>query len=285
MRVFAVEGNRQRLDGGAMFGNAPRPLWSRWCPPDALNRIDLAARSLLVVEPAGRRILFEAGIGAFLAPELAERYGVYEPSHRLLESLEALGVAPEDIDVIVLSHLHFDHAGGLLAAWQANRAPALCFPRARYVTGVRALERAAAPHPRDRASFIAELPALLRGTGRLELVEGGASDTLGPSYRHFTSEGHTPGLLLTRIQGATDSLLVVGDLAPGIPWLHLPITMGYDRYPERLVDEKRERFEQALGDRSWVFFTHDPQQAFCRLGRDERGRFHAVDARVEPFEL
>lgn len=260
-----------------MFGNAPQGLWRRLCPPDDRNRIDLAARALLVEEPGGRRVLFEAGIGAFLEPKLADRYGVHERGHLLLENLAARSLAPEDIDVIVLSHLHFDHAGGILTAWQSGQPPRLCFPRARYVVGQGAWERATAPHPRDRASFIPELPALLESTGRLERVTGERSETLGDAYTLRTSDGHTPGMLLTHIQGEGGAVQVVGDLAPGIPWLHLPITMGYDRFPERLVDEKDALFEAALAGDWWLFFTHDPTYALCRLSQDERGRFHARD--------
>lgn len=282
MRVFPIEGNRQRLDGGAMFGNAPQGLWRRWCPPDERNRIDLAARALLVEEPGGRRVLFESGIGAFLEPGLADRYGVYEREHRLLQNLAAQSLTPEDIDVIVLSHLHFDHAGGILAAWEESQAPRLCFPHARYVVGQAAWDRASAPHPRDRASFIPQLPGLLEATGRLERVTGERSETLGDAYTLRTSDGHTPGMVLTRIQGESAAVQVVGDLAPGIPWLHLPITMGYDRFPERLVDEKRALLEEALDGDWWLFFTHDPTSALCHLTRDNKGRFTAQNALKDP---
>ncbi len=282
MRVFTIEGNRQRLDGGAMFGNAPQGLWRRWCPPDDRNRIDLAARALLVEEPGGRRVLFESGIGAFLEPGLADRYGVYDHEHLLLANLAARNLEPEDIDVIVLSHLHFDHAGGVLAAWEDGRPPRLCFPRARYVVGQGAWDRATSPHPRDRASFIPELPGLLETTGRLELVTGPQSETLGDAYTLRTSDGHTPGMLLTRVVGDSAAVQVVSDLAPGIPWLHLPITMGYDRFPERLVDEKRALFEEGLANDWWLFFTHDPTSALCRLTRDAKGRFTAQDALTDP---
>src|SRR5262245_1479385 len=107
MQLFGLEGNTQRLDGGSMFGNAPRALWSRWAPPDEQNRIRLACRAMLVREPGGRHVLVEAGIGAFFEPKLRERYGVEQPEHVLMASLEGRGVRPEDVDVIVLSHLHF----------------------------------------------------------------------------------------------------------------------------------------------------------------------------------
>src|SRR3989338_1116502 len=130
--VTAVEGNRQRLDGGAMFGNAPKALWQRWLVPDADNRIELACRCLLI-ETHGYKILCETGIGAFFPPKLAERYGIQTPTrHLLLENLEQLGVAEMDIDMVILSHLHFDHAGGLLSP-HGEVPVRLLFPKATYV--------------------------------------------------------------------------------------------------------------------------------------------------------
>ena len=118
MKLWSLMGNSQKLDGGAMFGNAPRALWGRWAAPDDENRIDLACRALLATPLNGRTVLFEAGIGAFFDPKLRERYGVVEDRHVLLDSLAAAGFKPSDIDVVVLSHLHFDHAGGLLQPYE-----------------------------------------------------------------------------------------------------------------------------------------------------------------------
>ena len=111
MKLWSILGNSQKLDGGAMFGNAPRAMWAKWSPPDEANRIELACRALLATPLAGKTVLFEAGIGAFFEPKLRERYGVVEERHVLIDSLAAAGFAPEDIDVVVLSHLHFDHCG------------------------------------------------------------------------------------------------------------------------------------------------------------------------------
>ncbi|MDO5505662.1 MAG: MBL fold metallo-hydrolase [Pseudoxanthomonas suwonensis] len=284
MKLWSLLGNSQRLDGGAMFGNAPRALWQRWTDADDANRIALACRALLAAPLAGRTVLFETGIGAFFEPAMRERYGVVESEHVLLHSLAAAGFSHEDIDVVVLSHLHFDHAGGLLAPWEEGRPPRLLFPNARFLVGANHWQRATHPHPRDRASFIPELPGLLRDSGRLELVDGAQSETLGEAVRFHFSDGHTPGLMLAEIRGpgrdgdgnAHGGVLFCADLIPGTAWVHVPITMGYDRYPELLIDEKRALLDDLHARDVHLFFTHDPDCALARIQRDEKGRYGTV---------
>ncbi|MGE5181344.1 MAG: MBL fold metallo-hydrolase [Acidobacteriota bacterium] len=282
--LTSVLGNSQRLDGGAMFGNAPKAMWERWIPPDDRNRIPLACRCL-VVRDADRITLLEAGIGAFFEPALRERYGVVESEHVLLASLGAVGIAPEDVDVIVLSHLHFDHAGGVLSAYAAGAEPRLVFPSARYVVGAEAWQRAVAPHARDRASFIPGLTDLLQATGRLERVAGDRSETLGDGFRFHRSSGHTPGLLLTEVAMTGGPVVFAADLIPGKAWVHLPITMGYDRYPELLIDEKAALLADLLGRHGRLFFTHDPAVAMGTVARDAKGKYGIVDERAAIRDL
>jgi len=279
-RAWSILGNSQRLDGGAMFGNAPRALWRKWIEPDELNRIPLACRALLV-EEAGRLILFEAGIGAFFPPQLRDRFGVQEDRHVLLDNLEKAGFSHEDVDCVVLSHLHFDHAGGLLSAYDPAEPMRLLFPKATFVVSWDAWNRAKHPHARDRASFIAELPPLLEESGRLEVVKGHRSETLGSDYKLWLSEGHTPGLMLTEIPGADGPLVYAADLIPGRAWVHLPITMGYDRYPEQLIDEKTDLLARLVEERGRLFFTHDHEVAIARVSRNEKGRFSAEETSAE----
>lgn len=289
MKLWSILGNSQKLDGGAMFGNAPRAVWAKWLPPDEHNRVPLACRALLASPLNGKTVLFETGIGAFFDPVMRERYGVVEDRHVLLDSLAAAGFTHEDIDVVVLSHLHFDHAGGLLAPWREGAAPELLFPNATFLVSAACWDRARNPHSRDRASFIPELPALLEASGRLEIVDSTHSRALGNTVRFHYSDGHTPGLMLAEIVGSRHAgaghahgndhsddhggVVFCADLIPGRPWVHVPITMGYDRNPELLIDEKREFLADKLARNVHLFFTHDPGCALAQVVRDDKGRF------------
>jgi glyoxylase-like metal-dependent hydrolase (beta-lactamase superfamily II) len=280
MKLWSILGNSQRLDGGAMFGNVPRAMWEKWIAPDAQHRIPLACRALLASPLAGKTVLFETGIGAFFDPKLRERYGVMEDRHVLLDSLAGAGFSHEDVEVVVLSHLHFDHAGGLLAAWQEGAPLRLLFPNATFLVGAECWRRAQQPHARDRASFIPELVALLQDSGRLEVVAGEHSVALGDTVRFHYSDGHTPGLMLSEIVGERrpdgshhGGLVFCADLIPGRPWVHLPVTMGYDRNAELLIDEKRVFLEDKLARDVHLYFTHDSDCALARVTRDAKGRF------------
>jgi glyoxylase-like metal-dependent hydrolase (beta-lactamase superfamily II) len=283
MKLWSILGTTQRLDGGAMFGNVPRPLWEQWIAPDDGNRIPLACRALLADGLAGKRVLFETGIGAFFEPRLRQRFGVVEERHVLLESLAEAGFTHEDIDVVVLSHLHFDHAGGLLTGWQEGMQASLLFPNAAYLVSAACWERAKDPHPRDRASFIPELQPLLEASGRLEIVDGEYSQAPAHAVRFHSSEGHTPGLMLAEIVGehGRGGVVFCADLIPGRPWVHLPVTMGYDRYPERLIDEKREFLEDMRARGVRLFFTHDTACALADVQVDAKGRFSTACEQAE----
>jgi glyoxylase-like metal-dependent hydrolase (beta-lactamase superfamily II) len=234
------------------------------------------------VRDGDRHVLFETGIGAFFEPALRERFGVVETEHVLEAALSRLQIRP---DVIVLSHLHFDHAGGALTRWAAGESPRLVFPEAAYVVGAEAWERARHPHARDRASFIPGLTELIAATGKLELVHGDHSTTLGDGYRFHRSNGHTPGLLLAEIAMPSGPVVFAADLIPGRPWVHVPITMGYDRYPELLIEEKQTLLADLLARGGKLFFTHDPEIAMGTVARDAKGKFHTNDERRELVEL
>lgn len=277
MKLTSLLGNSQKLDGGAMFGNAPKAMWSHWYPCDDQNRIHLQCRCLLV-QDEHRNILFETGVGAFFDAKMKDRFGVQETEHCLIAALDEQGLTPADIDIIVLSHLHFDHAGGLLNAWQPETEPALAFENAQIIVSEAAWQRAVNPHARDRASFIPALPDLLEKSGRLERVQGTRSATLGDRYRFHFSDGHTPGMLLTEIATDDGALVFAADLIPGTAWVHVPITMGYDRYPEMLIDEKRRLLADLATRNGRLFFTHDPTIAAARVEQNDKGRYLPADS-------
>lgn len=277
--ITSIEGNRQLLDGGAMFGNAPRPVWEKWIAPDALGRIPLACRCMLL-EFDGVKVLCETGIGAFFEPKMAERFGVQTPDrHLLLENLSAAGHSPESIDYVILSHLHFDHAGGLLPTFaQISKGDSeLVFPKAKFIVGEEAWKRALHPHFRDRASFIPGLTDQLLASGRLLLVpRDPLPEPLATRLEFIVSEGHTPGQMHTLFKGDRQKVFFCGDLIPGRAWVHLPITMGYDRFPEQLIDEKAKVYQRAEKEDWVLFFTHDAEVAASHVRASTSGKFEPV---------
>ncbi len=278
-KVYALKGNSMKLDGGAMFGNAPKALWSKWMKPDEQNRIEIGSQSLLIVTDR-YKILFETGVGAYLSPEMKKRYHVVEDHHVLLKSLNDFGVGHEDITHIILSHLHFDHAGGLLKEWESNdQMISLLFPNAQMYVGELNFQRAVLPHLRDKASFIEELPQLLEESNHLHLVNGNDRLKLdGIDILFMESHGHTPGMILSYIKGLKHPILFAGDIAPGHAWINLPITMGYDRFPEQLIEEKQEILHRFHKENPWIFYTHDVEYVSSRLTFDEsKNRFKPID--------
>lgn len=276
MKLLAIEGNTQRLDGGGMFGNVPKSMWEKWTTADQWNRIPLACRALLVQLDDGKNVLFEVGIGAFFEPKLKKRFGVESEEHLLLKNLEKAGVVEEDVDSIVLSHLHFDHAGGLLPEYGVP--PRLLFPNARYYLSRRHWDYAQQPHPREKASFIPVLHELLAKSGRLVLIDQAAHPDLDFGVAFHFSDGHTVGLMLSQLEVDSGPVIFVTDLVPGIAWVHLPVTMGYDRFPELKADEKHKLYHAVLERHAKLFFTHDPTVACGELRMDAEGRFFAFPA-------
>jgi len=267
-----------------MFGSVPRALWSRWEKPDILGRIQLACRCLLI-EAGNLKILCETGIGDFFEPKMAERYGVQNKDKReLLKNLADLNIKEEEIDYVILSHLHFDHAGGLLPSYQKQRKgdKDLCFPKAYYVVGDTAFQRACQPHLRDRASFVPGLTDKLQNSGRLILVkEDKLPGVLEASLSFVFTEGHTPGQMHILFENSRGQrIFFAGDLIPGKAWVHLPVTMGYDRWPEKLIEEKQSIYKRAEEENWLIFSTHDKRVSCARIRKNEKSHYESYDEKT-----
>jgi glyoxylase-like metal-dependent hydrolase (beta-lactamase superfamily II) len=264
--LHALETGFLWLDGGAMFGSVPKPLWSRTNPPDERNRIRLAMRCLLL-QGEGRTILVDDGAGDKFSPKLADIYRIEHDRLTLETALQALGLETKDITDVVLTHLHFDHAGGSTRRERDRLVPRL--PRARYHVQKRNWENALDPNPRERASYLPENFQPLMDAGVLTLWDGPQSPW--PGVEIFTAEGHTRGQQLVRVSGAEDTVYFVADLIPTAAHVRIPFVMGYDVAAIETMKEKRELLERATAEHAWICLEHDPEVAFARPVRDGDG--------------
>jgi len=261
--LHAVRDGTFALDGGAMFGIVPRPLWEKKITPDARNRIPLAARCLLAVDRDAKRvILVDTGIGDKWAPKFVDIYGIDRREGDLLSGLRRLGFTPEDVTDVVLTHLHFDHAGGTVRRGPGGSA-SLAFPRAVHYVQRRNWNWAHGPSEKDAGSFIAEDYEALQHSNQLHLVDGSAE--LFPDVELIVSEGHTVGQQLPRFHDGTTHLTFCGDIVPTAAHLRPSWVMAYDLNPLTTIEEKKVLVAEALEDDGILFFEHDPNVAACRL--------------------
>jgi glyoxylase-like metal-dependent hydrolase (beta-lactamase superfamily II) len=251
------------LDGGSMFGSVPKPLWSRLHPPDERNRIRLAMRCLLL-EGHGRRVLVDVGAGHKFTDKLADIYRLEHDATTLERALAARGLATDDVTDVLLTHLHFDHAGGATRLVEGRLAPTL--PKARYHLQRRNLENARRPNPRERASYMTENFEPLAEAKALVLHDGTGSPW--PGIELIPAHGHTRGQQLLRVAGPEGALFFVADLIPTAAHVRIPYVMGYDVAAIETMAEKRELLERASREGAWVVLEHDPQVAMGRPAPD-----------------
>ena len=272
-RVEIVPDAEFRLDGGAMFGVVPRALWSRAAPPDEENRIRLQSNCLFV-EAAGERILIETGMGDKWSPKHAAMYGLRR-ERTLGESLKSIaGCAPEDVTVVVNTHLHFDHAGGNTTFDAEGRAvPA--FPNARYLVSRDEFEHAESPHERDRASYLPENWRPVKESGQLELMP--AEYEIVPGLSMETTAGHSHTMQCPKLRRGGRTLFGFADLVPTRAHVPLAWIMGYDLYPVETLEAKRRLLPQAAREGWLCLFYHDPEAPLARIvEEDGRPRAEAV---------
>ena len=265
-QIDLIEAGRVRLDGGAMFGIVPRTLWERRIPPDDRNRIPLAMRCLLL-RGHGRTILVDTGLGHKTDAKFDAIYGVDHEHSTLLGSLRQRGVAPEDVTDVILTHLHFDHAGGATTR-QPDGTLGLTFPNADHHVQ-RAHWAWAHASPRESASFLAENLDPLDASGRLVLRDG--DDLPAPGLALHVVDGHTRGQQLVRVTDGARSLLHAADLVPTAAHVPLLWVMAYDVEPLATIAEKEALLTRAAAEGWTLVFEHDPEIATARVVQTERG--------------
>lgn len=253
--------DRFRLDGGAMFGSVPKTLWSRLIPSDEKNRIQLCCR-VLVVEDGANRILIDFGMGRKWKEKEREIFSIESGSNASFHEL--IGTPTH----ILLTHLHFDHNGGITSHDESGN-PTLTFPSAKVIVSKRNLEHARKPGIRERASYLAEnIEPLL--SADLALTEDGDEVLPGITVHQF--HGHTPGLQGIRISDGGKSLWYPSDVIPTANHIQVPYVMGYDLCAQTSMEEKHRLLEQIVADRSMIVFEHDDSRigGTLTLGADKK---------------
>ncbi|HXH08003.1 MAG TPA: MBL fold metallo-hydrolase [Vicinamibacterales bacterium] len=256
-----------RLDGGAMFGIIPKPLWERRIPADARNRIRLGLRPLLV--RGERTVLVDAGTGDKLGRDArqADIYGLERDRH-LDDALRAAGTSAEEIDLVLASHLHFDHAGGFTEAGPDGRARPR-FPRARYLVRRGEWDDATHPHERNRGSYLPDDFVPLAEAGVLDLFDDDREIVRG--VRVVRTGGHTRAHQIVVIEDGGRTAVFAADLLPTTAHVGLPWIMAYDLYPVETLEFKRRFLQEAIAREYLIFFEHDPA-VIAGIVRERDGR-------------
>jgi len=263
IEVQHIRGGNFLLDGGAMFGVVPKPLWEKKSPPDSRNRIRLAANSLLV-RAENKNILVETGNGTKWTPKLRDIYGIQE-GDPLIDNLASAGVRPDQIDLVINTHLHFDHAGGNTKFVNDKVVPT--FPNGEYIVQAAELAHAANPTERDRASYVEENFLPMQQSGQWRAISGDSE--ILPGISTVRIPGHNADIQAIKISGNGKTIFFVADLFPTRHHLALPWIMAYDLYPLQTLETKRKWLQTIVQEHWIVIFGHDPDVAAATLHERE----------------
>ncbi len=272
MKLYPVETGNFKLDGGAMFGVVPKVIWQRTNPADANNRIDIAARSLLI-EDGDRLILIDTGMGNKQSDKF---FGYYDRwgDHTIDDSLKKIGFHRDDITDVFMTHLHFDHCGGSIQ-WNHDRTgfePA--FKNALFWTDERHWNWAVNPNVREKASFLKENLWPMKESGQLKFVSRGEDSFLENSELGFDIlfvDGHTEKQMIPHIRYQNTTLVFTADLIPTVGHIPVPYVMGYDTCPLLTLSEKGAFMDKAVQNNYVLFFEHDAHHEICTLRETEKG--------------
>lgn len=274
-RIEIIPDTEFRLDGGAMFGVVPRVLWEKSCPPDALNRIKLNMNCLFVETPT-EKILVETGIGEKWTEKQERIYGIFRRKPFAQTLYEKTGCKPEDISIVVNTHLHFDHAGGNTIKQRTTddgQRTIPQFPNARYFVSKSEFDAAENPSERDRASYLAENWRPLQESGQLELKADEYEVVEGLTLQKI--RGHSATMQTWKLRYGGETLYGFADLIPTRAHLPFPWIMGYDLFPTETLEFKKQILPHALSENWICLFYHDFEMPLCHL-IEENGKIQAV---------
>ena len=265
-KINILETGNFWLDGGAMMGSVPKVLWEKTNPPDDKNRIKLALRCLLL-DNGIDKVLIESGIGNKFDSKFANMFDISQTKNPLSDTLGKCGYSNKDITHVVLTHLHFDHAGGIVN-YGADKEMVPAFPNAKYYVSKTNWNAGMNPSPRDRASYLKENYVPIYDAGLFEFVPKNSKILSGIST--YTVNGHTQGQQLIKVESGEDVLVFCSDLIPLESHLKIPWIMGYDLNAELTLKEKTDFLKIASEKDWWIFFYHDPETVAVKVRQDSR---------------
>ncbi len=274
LELYILNDGTFRLDGGAMFGVIPRPLWERKMPPDDRNRVRLAMNSLLI-RSAGKWAVVETGAGDKWDAKRRDLFG-FEGTPRLPDQILARGLRLEQIDLIINTHLHFDHCGWNTRVVDGKVVPT--FPNARYVVQRGELEHAKHPTERDRASYLPDNFAPVEAAGQWWLLEGDRE--VAPGVELLRVPGHTHDMQCVRLSGGGKTAFFFADLVPTTAHLPWPWIMAYDLYPLTTLENKKKWIPEVAREGWLALFGHDTQVQVAYL-RERNGQYEAEQVKRE----
>lgn len=270
--IYPVSDGRFRLDGGAMFGVVPKVMWEKCCPTDESNRISLSLTALLI-RANGKHILVDTGLGS-KEDEKFHRMFAVERTPTILESLKRLDLGPEDIHLVINTHLHFDHAGG--NTMQENGSVVATFPKAKYCIQHGELEDAARTNERTKFSYRRDNFTPIAHVNQWEFLHGDTE--LLPGITAVVTAGHTRCHQSVKIESEGRVAFFLGDLIPTVSHLPLPYIMGYDLFPIQTLETKRWVLDRAFEEEWLLLFEHDPLVQGGYVRKDQDGKYFLREA-------
>ena len=272
MKLYAIETGNFKLDGGAMFGVVPKPIWNKTNPADENNLIDIAARCLLI-EDGNRLILIDNGMGNKQSDKFFGYYSLWG-THSLDKSLAKYGFHRDDITDVFMTHLHFDHCGGSVQWNKDKTGYEVAFKNAKYWTNENHWNWATKPNLREKASFLSENIIPIQESGQLNFVKVPDGDFVAQSeldFGIFFVNGHTEKMMIPHIKYQDKTIVFCADLLPTAGHVPIPYVMGYDTRPLLTMPEKSKFLTAAAENNHYLFLEHDAYNEIITVEKTERG--------------